>query len=47
MFEADMKPYSRDLGLRVLAAVDRGMPRRSGTDLWRLFANHKTLPQKA
>jgi hypothetical protein len=44
-----MKPYSKDLRLRVLAAasIDRGMSRkRSGKDLWRLLADHKTLPQK-
>jgi transposase len=35
-----MKPYSKDLRLRVLAAVDRGMPRkRGGADLRRLGAD--------
>jgi hypothetical protein len=45
-----MKPYSKDLRLRVLAAVDRGMPREEVAEtfgLRRLQAHHKALPQAA
>src|SRR5215213_5697233 len=44
-----MKPYSKDLRIRVLAAVDRGSPRREGDsrDLRRLGANHQALAEAA
>jgi hypothetical protein len=45
----DMKPYSKDLRLRVLAAVDSGKPREQGAgreDLLGVDANHKALAKE-
>ena len=43
-----MKPYSKDLRLRVLAAVDSGAAQGGGReDLLGVDAHHKTLAKKA
>jgi hypothetical protein len=42
-----MKPYSKDLRLRVLSAVDAGRPREEVARTFSVDANHKALAKEA